>query len=309
MAQTNNDKQLEKNDELKSHIDEMEIVRRQLLMEYRIALFSTEYLKLKSLPSLNPLYLWFTKVKEIRKKKSYKMFFYVGVIIYFILVIMQFAIPSFPFNLSPVIVAILLITVYSPLLYWFYALYKRIELIVFRDYLKRDIRRELELLISYYILLCKKLERFPKVLNDSVNTTKEDLKELKEFHESIIPPKFLRNISLGVMSFILGMISIIKTITVLVLEIEAQTLIDQLQVLLPTPLITPLFEVDWGLLIMIPLEAVLILVVLPILKGVRESIMYSNEFFGTMEEKETEEIKEMLIGSSSFGVKILGGIP
>lgn len=57
MAQTNNDKKLEKNDELKSHIDEMEIGRRQLLMEYRIALFATEHLKLKSLPSLNPLYL------------------------------------------------------------------------------------------------------------------------------------------------------------------------------------------------------------------------------------------------------------
>lgn len=148
------------------------------------------------------------------------------------------------------------------------------------------------------------------MLNDSVNTTKEGLKELKEFYESIIPPKFLRNISIGMMSFIFGMISIIKTISALVAEIEAQTLIEQLQVLLPTTLITPLFGFYLGLLIVVPLEVVLILVVfLPILIGVGKSIKYSNEFFGTMEEKETEKIKNMLIDLSSSGQQILDSIP
>jgi hypothetical protein len=313
MAQTNNGNQLEITEKMKSHIDEMEIIRRQLLMEYGIALFATEHLKLKSLHSLNPLYLFFTKIKEIMTKKIYQTSLAVGMIVYYILILIYFTIPALPFNLFTVIVAVPIIIGYWPFLYWFYAFYKRIQLAVFRDYLKRDIRRELELLISYYFLLCKRLEGRPKALNGSVNTLEVGLREIREFYESVLPSKFLRNISLGMMSSILGAISIIKTITAQIAGIEAQTLINHLQVLLPKTLITPLFELPWTVLItvliLIPLELVFFLVFFPIFNGIGRSIRYSNKFFGEIEEDETKKIEKMLSHLSSSGREILDRIP
>lgn len=308
MAQTDdaNDNQLEITDELKPHVDEMEIIRRRLLTEYRNALFATEHLKLKSLPSLNPLYFLYSVSEKIKRNKIYKALVFGGGIIYFIIFFMSLFNPV-PFIFFVITLSLLLLVVYSPFFYWFYVLYKRILLTVFRDYLRGHIRRELGFLIGYYDLLCKRIEDSHKTLSNSVVTPEAGLKKLKEFQGSILPPKFLRNLSLGSMSVILGMISIIKTITAQVGWIESQALINQLQVFLPKTLIPPLFE--HGLLILLPIEFFLVLVIAPIMIGIRKSVWYTDKIFGKMEEKETEKIKEMLSRLSSSGSEILKRIP
>ena len=308
MAQTDdgNDNQSEITEELKRHVDEMEIIRRRLLTEYRNALFVTEHLKLKSLPSLNPLYLFFSILEIIMKNMIYRVLIFGVLIIFFIIILMSL------FNLVPLIffgiaLVLFLLVAYSPLFYWFYVLYKRIQLTVFRDYLRSHIRRELELWISYYDLLCKRIEDSHKTLSNSVNTPQAGLKKLKEFHEGILPPKFLRNLSLSGISVILGTVSIIKTITAQVGGIESQALINQLQVILPKTLITPLFE--YGLWIILPLEVLFVLVIVPIIIGIQESIRYSNKIFGKKEEEGTKKIEEMLSRLSSSRSKILKRIP
>lgn len=314
MVQTDdgNVNQLDITEELKRHVDEMEINRWRLLTEYRNALFATEYLKLKSLPSLNPLYLFFSIFEKIMKNKIYLVLIFGVLIIFFTIIFMSL------FNLLPLIffgiaLVLLLLVGYSPLFYWFYVLYKRIQLTVFRDYLRNHIRRALELWISYYDLLCKGIEDSHKTLSNSVITPEAGLKMLKEFHESIRPPKFLRNISLSGISVILGIISIIKTITAQVGGEKSQTLINLLQVLLPKTLITPPFE--RGLLILIILIILsieflfILLVIAPITIGIKKSVRYSNDIFGEMEKEEMKKIEEMLSYLSSSRSKIFKRIP
>jgi len=159
-----------------------------------------------------------------------------------------------------------------PLGYLFIKVFERIQLTVFTDYIKKDILRDLFILRNYYTLL-----RNSRVAQKEESVLDKQISEIQEIEGKIQRPRFLRNLTLGSLSSILGLSGLIMTAITgsgfppLSFLVSLTTISAQMAQQGPSSIYT--------IAIMVPLYAFLVLVVLPVAYGVRAAVRYSQRNF------------------------------
>jgi len=159
-----------------------------------------------------------------------------------------------------------------PLGYLFIKVFERIQLTVFTDYIKKDILRDLFILRNYYTLL-----RNSRVTQKEESVLDKQISEIHEIEGKIQRPRFLRNLTLGSLSSILGLSGLIMTAITgsgfppLSFLVSLTTISAQMAQQGPSSIYT--------IAIMVPLYAFLVLVVLPVAYGVRAAVRYSERNF------------------------------
>lgn len=280
--------------ELDKHIKAVESHRAKLIYKFKLAVFNVE-LKRNNLPSSNPINV--VLVDYWRRIKKIPI---VGELLHpwrFLLLCMAIFGSTFwivdlvgqrsiwynVFNIMAVVFYILLF--FCPLVYWVYGLYRTIKLTFYTDYLKKNILRDLDLLINYYSLLLSVAKPDKK----EIKTLENGIEEMKEFGKSFSKPKFFRNLTFGSLSSGAGILGIITTLVADEYPLIGQISFEGYWFLEDLP--------TWGpvLAFIVPLIVVPTLVVIPLILGIRGSSIYADRKF-----EEIKKIKEAMRESYLF---------
>jgi hypothetical protein len=201
----------------------------------------------------------------------------------------------------PYFLALPYVVVYIlPISLWFWSLYQRIRLVVFTDYIKKMVLRELRVIKEYYSLI----KRVPQYAANA-SALQQAIADIEEYEKSISPPRFLRNLTLGSLSSLIGLAGLISTLArgtlflppILDLGRQAAEMITGLP---------PWFEM---VAILGPMELLLFLIVTPIVRAVSASARYSTENFDKLRTGLRGLMIEQMSGISSSGSVALEMIP
>ncbi len=236
-------------------------LREILVVTFREAIFGIA-LSIHDLPSLNPLDLFLVAYPQLRERnprlnravKIVSFVIFVVPVVYLVLA-----------GQSPTIWILLIIYTLAfvvPLSYLFYTVWHRIRLTMFSEYLKKRILKELLLLRDSYSML-RNLPRF----QEHGAALDKGLKETGDYEKTFAKPRFLRNVTLGSLSSVAGLLGVVFT------AISGQSLPLQLA-FLGESLSGSLTSSTGVLFAVVPLYVFFSLIVLPIAAGIRESEKY-----------------------------------